>query len=127
MLNLILNSDFARDWIKNREANLQDEINFYGHILTEKEWKTDLVNNFFEQTWAKIVKVLPDIWYDIQARVRDTLDWKVLYKAEEFDDYVGYGAFSSEYVSVPFDLSKYLGELEQEILKTLASNEQEAT
>jgi hypothetical protein len=117
MLKRIFESDFAKEWTKTRQENLKEEIEFYGRERTEQEWQSDLLSEFFEQDLKDIVKVLPEIWGSIKEHVQSAV-YDVLEKAETFEEHVHSGTFA-EYVIVPFKLSKYLENVEDELQKVL--------
>jgi hypothetical protein len=117
MLKKIFDSDFAKEWIRDRQKNLKEEVEFYGRELTELEWKSNLISDFFDEGFSKICAVLPEIWNDVKERVKDALD-DVLKSPETFEDAVT-GHMFSECVEVPFKLSGYLADLRDELLETL--------
>ena len=117
MLERIFNSDFAKEWIQNRQETLKEEVEFYGKERTEEEWKSDLLGEFFSESLEKIVAVLPEVWQDIKEQVKGELD-DVLESPETFEQYVGGHTFI-EHVEVPFKLSRYLESLEDDLQKTL--------
>jgi hypothetical protein len=117
MLKKIFDSDFAKEWIRDRQKNLKEEVEFYGRELTELEWKSNLISDFFDEDFSKICAVLPEIWNDVKERVKDALD-DVLKSPKTFEDAVTRHMFS-ECVEVPFKLSGYLEDLMDELLETL--------
>lgn len=118
MLTRILESDFGKAWIRDRKENLKDEVEFYGSPLSERQWKENLVSNFFEESFEVISKVLPELWPEICGIVRDVLDWDVLEKPETFEEFVHQG-FGAATVQIPWSLDEYLHGLERELCKVL--------
>ena len=117
MLKKIFDSDFAKEWIRDRQKNLKEEVEFYGRELTEMEWKTNLIGDFFDEDFSKICVVLPEVWEEVKERVKDALE-DVLNSPETFEDAVT-GHMFSECVEVPFKLSGYLEDLMDELLEIL--------
>jgi hypothetical protein len=118
MLNRILKSKFAKDWVKERNKDLQREIDFSDRERTENDWQPDLINDFFHQPLPQIVKVLPEIWEDVKHRVMLDVKYDVLDKVESFEDYVNSSGFSS-HIDVLFDLNQYLDETMEAVLNVL--------
>lgn len=119
ILDKILNSEFAKAWMKRRKADLKDEIEFYGKPLKPSEWKSNMLSDFFAESLSDIAQLLPSVWSHIKDVVRDELDLEVLRKPESLEDHMSGSSFS-EYVQVPFSLSEYLDHLDdklQDVLK----------
>jgi len=117
MLKRIFESDYAKEWIKNRQENIKDETEFYKRELTEEEWKSNLVSEFLEQDLKDIVAVLPEVWQEIQEQVKDELE-AVLCEPGKLEEYIGLG-FGKSHLDVPFSLEEYLNKLDRELQKTL--------
>jgi len=115
MLERIFNSDFAKQWIADRD--LEDEKEFYGTERTEQEWKSDLITEFFEQDLKDIVAVLPEVWEAIKERVKDETE-EVLSKPEEFEEHIA-SHFGTQRIEVNFNLSQYLENLEDDLDQTM--------
>ena len=108
MLQRIFDSDYAKKWMKELEEDKEEEVEFYGRELTEQERKTNLLDNFFEQDLKDIVAVLPELWEEIKEEVKGELEYTVLGSPERLEEYVT-GPTWTEFLEVPFSLSKYLG------------------
>jgi len=120
-LQRILNSDYAKQWIKDREA---DSEFFYEKQslkeVPEKQWKSDLLSDFFEdQDLEDIVKVLPEIWNDIKEQVKEELEYTVLDNPKTFEQHAGYSTYGYGYVKIDFSLAEHLGSIEEELQKIL--------
>lgn len=116
MLERIFNSDFAKQWIKDRDV--KSEIEFHGRELTEQEWKSDLLSEFFEQDLKDIVAVLPDVWEDIKEHAKDELESTVLESPEQLEEHTG-SHFGSQHINVPFSLEEYVTHLDNELTNTM--------
>lgn len=116
MLERIFNSDFAKRWIDGRDV--KGEIDFHGRELTEQEWKSDLLSEFFEQDLKDIVAVLPDVWEDIKEQAKDELESIVLESPEQLEEHI-HSHFGSQHINVPFNLEEYLTHLDNELTNTM--------
>ncbi|MBA7692036.1 hypothetical protein ES703_100594 [subsurface metagenome] len=114
MLELIFNSDFAKEWIKEREKDLQEEKEFYGRELTEKEWKLNLIDEFLGEDLKNIVAVLPDLWERIQEEAKDNLE-DILDNPTRLEEHIT----RRGYLETNFKLNDFLGEIEDDLAKTL--------
>jgi hypothetical protein len=118
ILDRIFESKFGRRWIRDRERDLRDEIEFYGRELSEKEWRSNLLSNFFEQDLPEIVEVLPEIWEEVQEEVRSRVESGPLHSVKDFEGYIESGSWR-DHVVVLFSLPSYLGDLESDLHKVL--------
>jgi len=118
MLERIFNSDFAKQWKENRADNIGEEVRFYGKELTEDEWKSNLLSEFFEQDLKDIVAVLPDVWEDIKEQAKDELESIVLESPEQLEEHID-SHFGSQHINVPFNLEEYLTRLDNELTNTM--------
>ena len=116
MLERIFNSDFAKEWIKTRQENLQDEREFYKRELTEQEWKSNLVTEFLEQELKDIVAILPEVWEEIKEQAKEEL-LDILDEPETLEEYTT-SHFGTSHITVPFSLEDYLNRLDHELQKT---------
>ena len=124
-IKLIFGSDFAREWRKEEAETHDEEVEFYGREPTELELKQFLIDNFFEQKLGDIVKVLPDLWTQIQDTIRDELEDDVLISPEALEDSISIRGSFHSYVTVDFSLDEHLGDLQRDLTKTLKLMEQE--
>jgi hypothetical protein len=79
----------------------------------------ELIEEFFNKPFRVIVRVLPELWEEIRARVRAEVDW-VLDNPKEFEDVVvsnrGRG-----YLEIDFDLERYLACVCDNVVQELKS------
>ncbi|MBL7118782.1 hypothetical protein ISS96_02075 [Candidatus Bathyarchaeota archaeon] len=124
MLDRILSSEYAEAWIEEREANLESEKRFYGRLLSEKEWQKNLISNFCHQDLPEIVRVLPELWTEIEVEVKHTLTYDILRNPESLEqnirDYP-----SRSYVAVPFHLGDFLTGVENSLSEVLEKRRRE--
>ena len=121
MLQRMFDSDYAKKWMKELEEDKEEEVEFYGRELTEQERKTNLLDNFFEQDLKDIVAVLPELLEEIKEEVKGELEYTVLESPEKLEEHIGGGLYQT--VNVPFSLSKYLGNIQDDLQKTLKKGE----
>jgi hypothetical protein len=118
MVRRILNSEYGRSWIRDREAEREGEVKFYGRELTEEEWKENLVESFLEEPLELIVKVLPEVWEEIKEQVDEKLHSEVLRSPGDLEDSVAGGAFTG-HVKVLWDMSDYFEGLKKNLRKAI--------
>lgn len=83
----LLNAILASTWFKEEQKNrdLKDEVDFYGHRLRTVEFEVDTLHSFFEQPAEEVLKIKAFVSFvkeEIQSEVEsvldefpDTLDW----------------------------------------------------